>query len=83
MKELSDFLTNAGCHSNEPAWWSYEFPSGRAANVWLSGTPFTFDMEVDRSADEIDGSDTFSDQTTDQVRDRLNELMDEPARSTR
>jgi hypothetical protein len=79
--DLRDFLTDSGHHSNAPAWWNFEFPSGRAANVWLSNTPFAFDMEVDRSADDLDGMEAFSDQTTEQVRERLTELMSEPAKA--
>lgn len=77
MNDFVDYLTNYGCHSTEPAWWNFEFPCGRGANVRLSNTPFTFDVEVDE--EDGDSMDAYSEQTTEQVRKRLSELAALPA----
>lgn len=79
MITLSDFITDSGHHSDTPAWWNFEFPCGRAANVWLSQEPFRFDMEVDRDTSGDLGMDTFTALTSTEVEEKLRALAELPA----
>ena len=74
--DFSQHLTDSGYHSNTPAWRNYEFPCGRGANVWLSATPFRFDMEM--ATVDGDDLDVFSGLTTEQVEEKLAQLASLP-----